>query len=98
MLRHGKLTGGIAFALLTYGRIKLGRDQDEPEFFIVSWLTIPFDAGTAKLHPRFGMLRQSRSHRPPDGALFTVKIRRGPGPAEPVSSFASQYAKFRLYC
>ena len=32
-------------ALSRYGRIKLGRDEDEPEFSTVSWLTMLFAAG-----------------------------------------------------
>ena len=32
-------------ALSRYGRIKLGKDDDEPEFSTVSWLTMLFAAG-----------------------------------------------------
>ena len=35
----------IGLALSRYGRIKLGRDDDEPEFSTVSWLTMLFAAG-----------------------------------------------------
>ncbi len=33
-------------AFSRYGRIKLGKDEDEPEFSTVSWLTMLFAAGT----------------------------------------------------
>ena len=36
---------GIGLALSPYGRIKLGKDSDEPEFPTVSWLTMLFAAG-----------------------------------------------------
>jgi glycine betaine transporter len=36
---------GIALALSPYGRIKLGKDDDQPEFGTVSWLTMLFAAG-----------------------------------------------------
>jgi len=39
------LVVGISLALSPYGRIKLGRDDDEPEFGTVSWLTMLFAAG-----------------------------------------------------
>ncbi len=35
----------LALAVSPYGRIKLGRDGDEPEFGTVSWLTMLFAAG-----------------------------------------------------
>ena len=35
----------IGLALSRYGRIKLGKDQDEPEFSTLSWLTMLFAAG-----------------------------------------------------
>ena len=35
----------LILALSRYGRIKLGRDDDEPEFSTVSWLTMLFAAG-----------------------------------------------------
>jgi glycine betaine transporter len=35
----------VWLALSRYGRIKLGRDDDEPEFSTVSWLTMLFAAG-----------------------------------------------------
>jgi glycine betaine transporter len=35
----------IVLALSPYGRIKLGADDDEPEFTVVSWLTMLFAAG-----------------------------------------------------
>ena len=35
----------IVLALSRYGRIKLGRDDDEPEFSTISWLTMLFAAG-----------------------------------------------------
>jgi glycine betaine transporter len=37
------VTGYLAFS--RYGRIKLGKDDDEPEFSTVSWLTMLFAAG-----------------------------------------------------
>ena len=39
------LVASIWLALSRYGRIKLGRDDDEPEFSTVSWLTMLFAAG-----------------------------------------------------
>ena len=39
------LITSIAVALSRYGRIKLGHDDDEPEFSTVSWLTMLFAAG-----------------------------------------------------
>ncbi len=39
------LVVGIGLALSPYGRLKLGRDDDEPEFGTVSWLTMLFAAG-----------------------------------------------------
>ena len=35
----------IGLAVSPYGKIKLGRDEDEPEFSTVSWLTMLFAAG-----------------------------------------------------
>ena len=35
----------IWLAVSPYGRIKLGKDDDEPEFSTVSWLTMLFAAG-----------------------------------------------------
>jgi glycine betaine transporter len=35
----------LALALSRYGKIKLGQDDDEPEFSTVSWLTMLFAAG-----------------------------------------------------
>ena len=39
------LITSIGLALSRYGRIKLGKDDDEPEFSTVSWLTMLFAAG-----------------------------------------------------
>ncbi len=39
------LITSIWLALSRYGRIKLGKDDDEPEFSTVSWLTMLFAAG-----------------------------------------------------
>ena len=39
------LLTSLWLALSRYGRIKLGRDDDEPEFSTVSWLTMLFAAG-----------------------------------------------------
>jgi glycine betaine transporter len=39
------LVVSVWLALSRYGRIKLGRDDDEPEFSTVSWLTMLFAAG-----------------------------------------------------
>jgi len=39
------LITSIWLALSPYGRIKLGKDDDEPEFSTVSWLTMLFAAG-----------------------------------------------------
>jgi glycine betaine transporter len=39
------LITSIILALSPYGRIKLGRDSDEPEFSTISWLTMLFAAG-----------------------------------------------------
>jgi len=39
------LITSIWLALSRYGRIKLGKDNDEPEFSTVSWLTMLFAAG-----------------------------------------------------
>jgi glycine betaine transporter len=39
------LLASIWLALSRYGRIKLGRDDDRPEFSTVSWLTMMFAAG-----------------------------------------------------
>ncbi len=36
---------GIGLAISPYGKIKLGADDDEPEFSTVSWLTMMFAAG-----------------------------------------------------
>ena len=35
----------IWLAISPYGKIKLGKDDDEPEFSMVSWLTMLFAAG-----------------------------------------------------
>ncbi|WP_299620529.1 BCCT family transporter [Pelagibius sp.] len=35
----------VVLALSRYGRIKLGKDEDEPEFSTLSWLTMLFAAG-----------------------------------------------------
>ena len=35
----------ICLAISPYGKIKLGKDDDEPEFSTVSWLTMLFAAG-----------------------------------------------------
>jgi glycine betaine transporter len=39
------LITSLGLALSRYGRIKLGKDDDEPEFSTVSWLTMLFAAG-----------------------------------------------------
>ncbi|WP_119168330.1 BCCT family transporter [Algihabitans albus] len=39
------LITSVALALSRYGRIKLGHDDDEPEFSTISWLTMLFAAG-----------------------------------------------------
>ena len=39
------LVVSIGLAVSPYGRIKLGQDEDEPEFGTVSWLTMLFAAG-----------------------------------------------------
>ncbi|MEM7404770.1 MAG: BCCT family transporter [Pseudomonadota bacterium] len=39
------LVVGIGLAFSPYGRLKLGQDDDEPEFGTVSWLTMLFAAG-----------------------------------------------------
>ncbi|MGI9303493.1 MAG: BCCT family transporter [Gammaproteobacteria bacterium] len=39
------LITSIWLALSRYGRIKLGKDEDQPEFSTVSWLTMLFAAG-----------------------------------------------------
>ena len=35
----------IGLALSPYGQVKLGKDDDEPEFSTISWLTMLFAAG-----------------------------------------------------
>ncbi len=39
------LVTSVWLALSRYGRIKLGKDDDEPEFSTISWLTMLFAAG-----------------------------------------------------
>ncbi len=39
------LIASLVLAFSRYGRIRLGRDDDEPEFSTVSWLTMMFAAG-----------------------------------------------------
>jgi glycine betaine transporter len=77
----------IWLALSRYGGIKLGRDDDEPEFSTVSWLTMLFAAGmgvgllfwgSAEPLTHFELIRQNHSPgRAADMALFVTNFHWG---------------------
>jgi glycine betaine transporter len=77
----------IWLALSRYGGIKLGRDDDEPEFSTVSWLTMLFAAGmgvgllfwgSAEPLTHFELIRQNQSPgRAADMALFVTNFHWG---------------------
>ncbi|MDJ0778335.1 MAG: BCCT family transporter [Gammaproteobacteria bacterium] len=74
-------------ALSRYGRIKLGHDDDEPEFSTISWLTMLFAAGmgvgllfwgTAEPLTHFDLISQYRDARVSAGnALFMTNFHWG---------------------
>jgi glycine betaine transporter len=77
----------IALALSRYGRLKLGHDDDEPEFSTVSWLTMLFAAGmgvgllywaTAEPLSHFQLIREFRDPREAAGlSLFVTNFHWG---------------------
>ena len=77
----------IWLALSRYGGIKLGRDDDEPEFSTISWLTMLFAAGmgvgllfwgSAEPLTHFELIRQNQSPgRAADMALFVTNFHWG---------------------
>ncbi|TNF87010.1 MAG: BCCT family transporter, partial [Gammaproteobacteria bacterium] len=81
------LIASIWLALSRYGEIKLGRDDDEPEFSTISWLTMLFAAGmgvgllfwgTAEPLTHFDLIRQYRDPgESADVALFVTNFHWG---------------------
>ena len=77
----------IWLALSKYGKIKLGHDDDEPEFSTVSWLTMLFAAGmgvgllfwgTAEPLTHYDLIAQYRDARTSAGnALFITNFHWG---------------------
>ena len=77
----------IWLALSRYGSIKLGRDDDEPEFSTISWLTMLFAAGmgvgllfwgTAEPLTHFDLIRQGPTPgQAADMALFVTNFHWG---------------------
>jgi glycine betaine transporter len=77
----------IWLAISPYGRIKLGRDDDEPEFSTVSWLTMLFAAGvgvgllfwgTAEPLSHFKVIRNyTDDFRAAEHALFVTNFHWG---------------------
>jgi glycine betaine transporter len=78
---------GIGLAVSPYGRIKLGKDNDEPEFSTVSWLTMLFAAGmgvgllywgSAEPLSHYLLIGQYRDEREAAGlALFVTNFHWG---------------------
>ena len=76
-------------ALSKYGRIKLGHDDDEPEFSTISWLTMLFAAGmgvgllfwgTAEPLTHYDLIAQYRDSRESAGsALWQVDLESAHG-------------------
>ncbi|MFA9460638.1 BCCT family transporter [Thiohalorhabdus sp. Cl-TMA] len=81
------LITAVALALSRYGRLRLGGDDDRPEFSTPSWLTMMFAAGmgvgllfygTAEPVTHFLFLRQEFDPaRASDGALFITDFHWG---------------------
>ena len=77
----------IVLAISPYGKIKLGKDNDEPEFSTVSWLTMLFAAGmgvgllfwgTAEPLSHFKVFRNySDNFRAAENALFVTNFHWG---------------------
>ena len=77
----------IWLALSRYGSIRLGRDDDEPEFSTISWLTMLFAAGmgvgllfwgSAEPLTHFDLIRQNQfPGRAADMALFVTNFHWG---------------------
>ena len=77
----------IWLALSRYGGIKLGRDDDQPEFSTISWLTMLFAAGmgvgllfwgSAEPLTHFDLIRQGQTPgRAADMALFVTNFHWG---------------------
>ena len=77
----------IWLAISRYGAIKLGKDDDEPEFSMISWLTMLFAAGmgvgllfwgTAEPLTHFDLIRKYRSPgEAASGALFVTNFHWG---------------------
>ena len=77
----------ICLAISPYGRIKLGKDDDEPEFSTVSWLTMLFAAGmgvgllfwgSAEPLSHFGLIRNyADAFKAAEDALFITNFHWG---------------------
>ncbi|UCD33580.1 MAG: BCCT family transporter [Desulfobacterales bacterium] len=77
----------ICLAISPYGKIKLGKDDDEPEFSTVSWLTMLFAAGmgvgllfwgSAEPISHFGLISKYRdAFNAADDALFVTNFHWG---------------------
>ena len=78
---------GIWLAISPYGKIKLGKDDDEPEFSTLSWLTMLFAAGmgvgllfwgTAEPLSHFEVVREyANPFRSAEHALFITSFHWG---------------------
>ena len=85
----------IWLAVSPYGKIKLGKDDDEPEFSTVSWLTMLFAAGmgvgllfwgAAEPLSHFKVMRNyTNPFNAAESALFVTNFHWGltPGPSTP---------------
>ena len=76
----------IILAFSRYGAIRLGRDDDRPEFSTVSWLTMLFAAGmgvgllywgTAEPLTHYAFLLEHQAPRPAASALFITNFHWG---------------------
>ena len=73
---------GLAFS--RYGRIKLGRDDEEPEFSTISWLTMLFAAGMG-----VGLLYWGSAE--PVSHFMLAKTFQNPGDAARTSLFVTNF-------
>jgi glycine betaine transporter len=104
------LITSIWLALSRYGRIKLGKDDDEPEFSTVSWLSMLFAAGmgvgllywgTAEPLTHYLLIEQYQDPRQSAGmALFITNFHWGlhAWAIYALTGLVIAYFSFRLGC